>query len=91
MSIFFALGSPVSTNTCVYWSIWVDSLFVIVKDYNISKCLQWLKVLLWSQVLRTSYNKALNLPIGEASLATHYTWDILNFDEVKSLCENLNE
>ncbi len=31
--------------------------------------------------VRTSYNKALNLPIGEASLATRSTWNILKFDE----------
>ena len=31
--------------------------------------------------IRTSYNKALNLPIGEAGLATRSAWDILKFDE----------
>ncbi len=40
---------------------------------------------------RTSYNKTLNLPIGEASLATHFTRDILKFDKNESLCESLNE
>ncbi len=40
---------------------------------------------------RTSYNKALNLPIGEASLATRSAWDILKFDENEAICENLNE
>ena len=36
-------------------------------------------------------NKSLNLCIEEANLATHSTCDILKFDEIKSLWENLNE